>query len=69
MPRSSASTPQKRAKLRELRAQGIGLRPAAKAVGISHETARSWEKADAAKPARRKPSPRGTTTAGRTPRF
>jgi hypothetical protein len=55
MARQSASTPAKRAKLRELRARGLGLRPAAKAVGVSHETARSWERLDAARAAGRKP--------------
>lgn len=47
MSRPAASTPKKRARLRELRASGLGLRPAAEALGVSHMTAARWEREDA----------------------
>jgi hypothetical protein len=43
MARPSKKTPAKVARLRAARAEGKGLRAAAKEAGISHETARAWE--------------------------
>jgi hypothetical protein len=39
MPRPAISTPKKRARLRELRASGLGLRPAAEAIGVARSLA------------------------------
>jgi transcriptional regulator with XRE-family HTH domain len=53
MPRSSKITPKKLARVRAARAEGKGLRAAAKEAGVSHQTIANWERRQ---PKRKAPS-------------